>query len=227
MGIVRRSNLAAIAVAILCVGAYALARLRSDAALGEGRPATEVIAGEVGLLRPLDARGIKGVREITKSELIALIAKDRPLSSSEKAQLDRGCPGLTCLYQGLGQKRWPESARGTRAYLRGEDAVNRRCPDGQQNFVFVKQAWWTSGKPPTPDWRTGEVPLSSVTRTKPGWYTFNYAVYFPATKTYVWINHREYGFPANLVWPMKAYLSLLPPLLEEGRPAQIYCSTCR
>jgi hypothetical protein len=66
-----------------------------------------------------------------------------------------------------------------------------------------------------------------VTRAKPGWYTFNYAVYFPATKTYVWINHREYGFPANLLWPMKAYLSVSPPPLDENRPAQLYCSTCR
>jgi hypothetical protein len=59
-----------------------------------------------------------------------------------------------------------------------------------------------------PNQKTGEVPLSSVTRAKPGWYTFNYAVYFPATKTYVWISHREYGFPANLLWPMTAYLSV-------------------
>ena len=155
------------------------------------------------------------------------MSKTRPLSQSEKAQVDRGCPGLTCLYQGLGLTRWPELARSTCAYLRLEDALSRSCPEDRENFVFVKQAWWTSGKPPTRNPRTGEVPLSSVTRAKPGWYTFNYAVYFPATKTYGWINHREYGFPANLLWPMKAYLSLSPPPLEENRPAQLYCSTCR
>ena len=177
-------------------------------------------------LPPLDARGVVGVREITKSELLALMSGSRPLSQSEKAQVDRGCPGLTCLYQGLGLTRWPELARDTRAYLRLEDALSRSCPHDRQNFVFLKQAWWTSGKPPTSDPKTHEVPLSSVTRAKPGWYTFNYAVYFPATKTYVWINHREYGFPANLLWPMKAYVSLSPPPLEENRPAQLYCSTC-
>jgi hypothetical protein len=178
-------------------------------------------------LPPIDAHGVIGIREITKSELIALMAKDRPLSQNERAQIDRGCPGLTCLYQGLGLTRWPESAHTTLAYLRLEDALNRRCPENHENFVFIKQAWWASGKPPTPDPKTGEVPLSSVTRMKPGWYTFNYAVCFPTTKTYVWINHREYGFPANLIWPMKAYLSLSPPPLDENRPAQVYCSTCR
>ena len=178
-------------------------------------------------LPSLDASGVVGVREITKSELLTLMSKNRLLSESEKAQVDRGCPGLTCLYQGLTLTRWPESAPDTRAYLRLEDALSRRCREDQQNFLFVKQAWWTSGKPPTHDPITGEVPLSSVTRAKPGWYTFNYAVYFPATKTYAWINHREYGFPANSIWPMKAYLSLSPPPLDENRPAQLYCSTCR
>ena len=178
-------------------------------------------------LPPLDASGVVGVREITKSELLTLMSKRRPLSQSEKAQVDRGCPGLTSLYQGLGLTRWPESARGTRAYLRLEDALNRSCPEGAQNFIFVKQAWFTSGKPATPNPKTGGVPLSSVTRAKPGCYTFNYAVYCPTTKTYAWINHREYGFPANLLWPMKAYLSLSPPPLDENRPAQLYCSTCR
>ena len=178
-------------------------------------------------LPPLDASGIVGVREITKSDLLILMSKNRPLSQSEKAQVDRGCPGLTCLYQGLGLTRWPELAHGTCAYLRLEHALTRSCPEDRQNFVFVKQAWWTSGKPPIPNRKTGEVPLSSVTRAKPGWYTFNYAVYFPVTKTYAWINHREYGFPANLLWPMKAYLSVSPPPLDENRPAQLYCSTCR
>ena len=83
------------------------------------------------------------------------------------------------------------SPRHSGFYLRLENALRRSCPEGAQNFVFVKQAWWTSGNPPTPDPKSGEVPLSSVTRAKPGWYTFNYAVYFPARKTYVWINHRN------------------------------------
>jgi len=108
--------------------------------------------------------GVVGVREITKSKLLTLMSKTRLLSQSEKAQVDRGCPGLTCLYQGLSLARWPELARGTRAYLRLEDAMRRNCPEGRENSVFIKQAWWTSGIPPAPEPKTGEVPLSSVTR---------------------------------------------------------------
>jgi len=210
-----------------CFAAYALWSWDHTRAPREAPAEKQTFISHDDTLPLLDAHGVVGIREITKSELLTLISKNRPLSRTENAQVDRGCPGLTCLYQGFGLTRWPESARGTRAYLRLENAVNRQCPHGHQNFVFVKQAWWTSGSPPTPDLKAGEVPLSSVTRAKPGWYTFNYALYFATTKTYVWINHREYGFPANLIWPMKAYLSLSPPPLDDNRPAQLYCSTCR
>jgi hypothetical protein len=195
--------------------------------LGSANHHTVIASATLDFPPSLDARRTLGVRELTKSDLLTLMQKRRPLSQMEKTQIDRGCLGLTCLYQGLGLMRWPELAQGTRAYLRLEDALGRTCSNGRQNFVFVKQAWWTSGKSPAPDPKGGEVPLSSVTRVKPGWYTFNYAVYFPATRTYAWINHREYGFPANLLWPMKAYLSLSPPPRDDNRPAQLYCSTCK
>ena len=179
-------------------------------------------------LPALDAHRFNGIQEIARPELVKLMTKFRPLSPDENANLDRGCPGFVCVYQGLGLKRWPESARGTVAYLSREDALKRRCPNGQENFVFLKQACWLAGKPPTPNPTTGEVPLNSVTRTKPGLYTFNYAVYFPSTATYAWMNHRDYGFPVNWIKPQRAYLSLFPPPLDDDtRPAQIYCSTCR
>lgn len=178
-------------------------------------------------LPPLNARGFSGVKEISKRELVALMTATRPLSRDELANLDRGCPGFVCIYQGLGLTRWPELAPGTRAYLRREDALARGCSEAQENFVFLKQAWWEGGKPPKPDAITGQVPLASITRAKPGWYTFNYAIYFAATATYAWIDHREYGFPLNLFKPEKAYISLSPPPLDDNRPAQIYCSTCR
>ena len=126
-------------------------------------------SGTLEPLPDLDARGVVGVQQIAKSELLSLMSKMRPLLQSEKTQVDRGCPGLTCLYQGLGLTTWPESARGTRAYVRFESALSRSCPESGHNFVFVKQAWWTGGKPPTTNPNSGEVPLSSVTRTKPGW----------------------------------------------------------
>lgn len=192
--------------------------------LRDGRPSHKKLDS----LPALDARGFNGVREINRSELVKLMSKSRPLSPEENADLDRGCPGLTCLYQGLGEKRWPELAPGTVGYLNRQDALNRRCPNGQKNFIFLKQGCWLGDKPPTPDSRTGEVPVTSVTRTRPGLYTFNYAVYFPSTATFAWMDHRNYGFPFNEIRPQTAYLSPFPPPLDpETRPAQIYCSTCR
>jgi len=220
---IRTLILAASVSIALCTGVY-VASSRGRTATQEAQVPTDRAALS---LPALDAYGATGVKEITRSELVALMTKFRPLLPDESANLDRGCVGLTCLYQGLGQKRWPESARGTVAYLSCKEALQRRCPNGQANFVFVKQGWWVGGRPPKPTAGTGAVPMSSLTRARPGFYTFNYAVYFPSTATYVWINHREYGFPLNLIQPQKAFLSTSPPPLEDGRPAQIFCSTCR
>jgi hypothetical protein len=229
---VRKFILISVAAVILYVGIYGLARWRKLIVM-QKMPLKEEHAvalshAEIDSLPALDAHGFNGVQEITRAELAKLMAKFRPLSPDENANLDRGCPGFACVYQGLGLKRWPELARSTVAYLSCEDALKRRCPDGQENFIFLKQGCWLAGKPPALNPTTGEVPLNSVTRSRPGFYTFNYAVYFPSTATYAWINHRDYGFPINWIKPQKAYLSIFPPPLDDDtRPAQIYCSTCR
>ena len=191
--------------------------------------ATEAcLGGAADSLPALDVRGFNGINEIGRPELVKLMTKFRPLMQTENANLDRGCPGLACAYQGLGLTRWPELARGTVAYLNLQDALDRRCPNRQETFVFVKQGNWLGDKPPMPNSITHQVSVDSITRTKPGFYSFGYAVYFPSTRTYAWINHSEYGFPMNLIKPQKAYLSPFPPPLDENsRPAQIYCSTCR
>jgi hypothetical protein len=223
---VKKLAAAGFVAVIFCLALFALASWRKRMTADEPRQDDGTVA--LGTRLPsLDARGFSGVKEISKRELVTLLTATRPLSRYEIANLDRGCPGFVCIYQGLGLTRWPESAPGTRAYLRREDALARGCPDGRENFVFLKQAWWEGGKAPKPDAITGQVPLASITRAKPGWYTFNYAIYFPETNTYAWIDHREYGFPLNLFKPLKAYLSVSPPPLDENRPAQIYCSTCR
>ena len=232
----RKGIVAAVAVLILGVGAYALTGWRNSIAVRENVVEGHAVAGYAergrdvrgSSLAALDAHGFDGVQEINRPELEKLMSKFRSLSPDEESSLDRGCPGFTCLYQGLGLKRWPESAAGTLAYLNLGDALKRRCPGDRENFVFLKQGWWLGGSPPTRDPATGQVAVNAVTRARPGSYTFNYAVYFPCTATYVWINHRNYGFPVNLIGPQKAYLSLSPPPLDPNtRPAQIYCSTCR
>jgi hypothetical protein len=88
------------------------------------------VAADTVPLAPLDAHGVSGVLEISKDELIRMITKTRPLTRDERVNLDRGCPGFVCMYQRLGLKRWPEAARGTRAYLHLEDAMARACPAG-------------------------------------------------------------------------------------------------
>jgi hypothetical protein len=235
---IRKLIFVSVATVVLCIGAYELPRGRKlivmpethrteDHALAQAVRDSWRGATDIDSLPALDAHGFNGVREIGKPELVGLMSKLRPLSQDENANVDRGCLGLTCAYQGLGLRRWPELAQGTVAYLSREDVVNRRCQNGQKNFIFLKQGWWLGGHAPTPDRTTGQVPVDSVTRMKPGFYTFNYAVYFPSTETYAWMNHRDYGFPVNRIRPQKAYLSLFPPPLDDSRPAQIYCSTCR
>ena len=223
----KRFAVITVAAILICVAAWSFVSWSSRRSQNAALETKFTVAADTVPLAPLDAHGVSGVLEISKDELIRLMTKTRPLTRDEKVNLDRGCPGFVCMYQRLGLKRWPEEARGTRAYLRLEDALARACPTGQENFVFVKQAWWETGKPPVPNPATAEVPLNSITRAKPGWYSFNYAVYFPSTQKYGWINHRDYGFPVNLLKPQKGYVSLSPPRLEEYRPAQIYCSTCR
>jgi hypothetical protein len=223
---VRKLIVVSVTAVFLSVGFYGLTQRKKSTII-------ETLANQerskIDSLPALDARGVDAMHEITKRELVKLMTKLRPLSRDESANLDRGCPGLVCLSQRLGVTRWPASARGTVAYLTVGDALKRHFPNSQENFIFVKQGWWSGGSPPKPDPTSGQVSVNSVTRIKPGWYTFNYAVYFSSTATYAWINHREYGFPVNLVSPEKAYLSVSPPPLndENRRRARIYCSTYR
>lgn len=222
------------ATVVLFLGGYKLARGGKLVAKPEKAPRQKQASvrdtgrhADMRSLPDLDAHGFKGVQDIGKTELVERMSKWRPLSQDESSNLNRGCLGLTCVYQGLGLRRWPELAPGTVAYLTREKALSRRCRDGRKNFIFLKQGWWSDGRAPIPHPATGEVPVEAVTRMQPGFYTFNYAVYFPSTETYAWMNHRDYGFPLNLIDPQKAYLSSSPPPLDRNRPAQIYCSTCK
>ena len=178
-----------VATVVPLIGAYEFSSWRTSIVMLEKYPKQEHALAQnvrdswrgpidMNSLPALDAHGLSGIQEIGKPELVERMSKLRPLSQDERANLDRGCLGLTCVYQGLGLRRWPELAPGTVGYLARENAVNRSCPNGQQNFIFLKQGWWLGGHPPIPNRTTGAVPVDSVTRIKPGFYTFNYAVYF-------------------------------------------------
>jgi len=94
---VKKLTMSSAIVVAIGLMAYALAQWRT--AINTDDSQTQRPAN-LESLPPLDANGVVGVRETTKSELLTLMSKTRPLSQSEKAQVDRGCPGLTCLYQG-------------------------------------------------------------------------------------------------------------------------------
>ena len=197
-------------LSVLCVGSYAFQAWRENALMDDILNKERIASNDFGRsLTPLDVHGSDGIKEISKLDLIRLMTRSRPLTKGEQTNLDRGCLGLTCVYQGPGLRRWPESARGTVAYLSRDDAINRRCPERQENFVFIKQGWWLAAIPPIPDGTNREVSPDSVTRVKVGAYTFNYAVYFPSTETYAWMNHREYGFPVNLHSSAEGFLVIV------------------
>ena len=58
--------------------------------------------GRIDSLPALDAHCYNDVQEIGRPELVNLMTKFRPLSPDENANLNRGCPGFACVYQGLG-----------------------------------------------------------------------------------------------------------------------------
>jgi hypothetical protein len=138
----RKSIAAAIAVLIVGIAAYSLIRWHRSIVVREKVIEGHAVAGYAELgrdvrgssLLALDAHGFDGVQEINRAELVKLISRFRTLSPDEKANLDRGCPGFACPYQSLGVTKWPESARGTLAYLNPTDALKRHCPGGQENL---------------------------------------------------------------------------------------------
>lgn len=179
-------------------------------------------------LAPLQYTGSgNAIQKVSRAELERLMSPFKPLTADIKANLDRGCIGLACVYQGLGQL-FPEKAPGTLAYLNFNDALNRRCPNGQINFVFLKQGRWSDGKP-TPDQITGTVPTYAITNrpTVGGTFGYNYAVYFPSTATWAGMNSDAHN-PVSRLLMGWGYLAPFPPPRDpQSYPGQIYCSTCK
>jgi hypothetical protein len=99
---------------VLCLGAYGLAHwrqlvmtetdLRKEREVAENNEQGWDVgkaprdAAQVDSLPALDAHGFNGIQEIGKPKLVKLMTKFRPLSRDENANLNRGCPGLTCVY---------------------------------------------------------------------------------------------------------------------------------
>jgi hypothetical protein len=101
---VRRFALIAMAAVLICVTVWSFASWRSphsEKKMEAGADST--VGADTVLLAPLDARGVSGVLEISKDELVRLMTKTRPLTRDDKVNLDRGCPGFVCMNQRLGE----------------------------------------------------------------------------------------------------------------------------
>jgi len=143
-------------------------------------------------LQELDSRG--GLRSIPREQAEKEMSPSRPLSESQRAQLDNGCNGFTSIFQGKGEA-WPENAPGTKAYLDQPRAHERVVGDNQRNFVFAKQGEWRTTRPKA-DPKTGEVPRNSITSADG---RFNYVTYMPGTHSYAGMDQAASRGPQH-VW---------------------------
>lgn len=83
-------------------------------------------------------------------------------------------------------------------------------------FVFAKQGDWAHGEP-TPDRKTGEVPVHSISNSRAH---FNYVTYFPGTRSYAWMNTNA----GDQFHPQRAYISWHEPHLG-AYPHTVWFST--
>lgn len=178
-------------------------------------------------LRPLGRNGKKR-RDIPRAEAERLMTPkgSKGLPDSVKRELDSGCIGLCRAYQGSGdQFVLPEFARKTNCYLSKNLAVSRRCECGERNFVFAKQGTLLNPNAPIPLGKGGKIlDKGLINDDKP----FNYAVWFPSTKSYVYM---DFGY--SIVGPgaeASGQTVFIRDDLETNSPRYpftMWCSTCR
>jgi RHS repeat-associated protein len=181
----------------------------------ENQPTAEVDPlGLQGLL-PLGRNG-RSRRDISRPELERIMTpRGRGLPAVVKEHLDRGCIGLCSAYQGYNEP-FPENAPRTACYLAESRARSRRCPRCCRNIVFAKQGQWLHGQP-TPEPRTGQIPNNAISSAGGD---YNYAIYFPSTRSYAWMDHTiRFG-------PQTASIASFVPN-DPHYPHTIWCSTCK
>ncbi len=118
--------------------------------------------------------------------------RGKRLPEQIREDLDDGCIGLCRLYQHC-QADQPEYAPGTECYAKPEQAVARQCAEGEENFVFAKQGYYSAHylTPPDPDPVTGRMPNDAISDlvliNGELVYHWNYVIYFPPN-SYVWMD---------------------------------------
>ena len=113
---------------------------------------------------------------IPLSDLLGMIG---PLTDDESKQLNRGCVGMCNIFQGpgpYGPFQYPENTPGTKCFKTLGQALTRKCPEGQQKFIFSKTGSFHFGKSaPTPG-PDGSVPTDTLMNMGGG---FNFITMFP------------------------------------------------
>jgi hypothetical protein len=135
-----------------------------------------------------------------------------------REDLDKGCQGLCSAYQGYDAV--PEFAPNTKCYLAEALAKSRRCPCGYRNFVFAKQGRLNKpykGTTIVPG-KGGVVPNDLIS-SENGF--FNYVIWFPSTKSYVWMDHTVRQGPQTIFIRKRVEYD------DPSYPNTMWCSTCR
>ncbi len=150
-------------------------------------------------------------QDISRSELERLIG---PVSPTDSANLNRGCIGMTSVYQGM-NVTFPENARGTKCFATEAQARAHPCKPSEKKFIFAKQGQYQHGAPiPGPN---GEVPRDTISSAGGN---YNYIVAFPGG-CYGWMNNGVYPGAD----PQMASISPTYPH-DAHYPHTIWCSTC-
>ena len=112
----------------------------------------------------------------------------------------------------------PEDAPGTQCYLSEAEANQRKCPNGQTNFVFEKIGQWRNSEAPKPG-KDGTIPNDSIvgvgSDASGETNDWNYVTSFDGL--YFWMNNcKEVG-------PQTVTICRKPPVAK----SYMWCSTCK
>jgi len=166
-------------------------------------------------LKPL-GRGNKELVRLQRDELEKAMS-DQKLPPKIREKLSYGCIGLVSVYQGMDAER-PENAKGTKCYITQKQAESRQCNGCEKKTIFAKQGKWSSKGSQKGDPKTGEDPSDSISND---FGYFNYIIYFPTTRSYVWMNQAYQG-PGSQITTIFSR-----PLNDPLYPQTIWCSTCK
>lgn len=146
-----------------------------------------------------------------------------PFSREVERQLDRGCVGVTSIYQGMGFDM-PENAPGAQCF-KTQDEAERKARECKSEMAWVKQGIWRNKdeKSITPHSIKGKPGNDPKNPSE----AFNYITWLPDEEVYILMNYRIEDVPANgpqLIEVRSSHNTLIAPNITY--PNQIFCTVC-